>query len=110
MSEIDLSKVDADIASLSMEDLSAKLTKIRTREKVTQKKNYNSPAAKRYQAKARAEAKAMKEKAKSLPGTEMNPDTGKLFDSLWEQISFNAEVQAEAKLKEEAEESTSTED
>lgn len=85
---IDLSEVQKEISALTPEQIREKLTKIRVRDKVQQKRNYNSESAKAYQAKARAEKQALKDMAIKL--------------GLWDDINKSAEEQAEQKLAEEA--------
>ncbi len=86
--QIDLTKVQAEISSMSPEQIREKLTKIRVRDKVQQKRNYNSETAKKYQMKAREEKRLLKQKAIEL--------------GLWDAINEEAESKAEEKLAEEA--------
>ncbi len=108
---IDLTKVAEEVNKLSPEQLAEKLTKIRTRDKKQQKRNYNSESAKKYQAKAREEKRQMKDAALKLPATILDAvdEEGKpvTFANLWEQINFYADKTAEEEL---AEESTESED
>lgn len=103
---IDLSKVAEEVQKLSPEQIVEKLTKIRTRDKVQQKRNYSSESAKKYQMKAREEKRQMKEAALQLPATinDATDENGNAvkFANLWDQINFFAEKQADEKLAEEA--------
>lgn len=94
--ELDLDKIKAEVAGLSPEELREKLLKLRTREKVQQKKSYNSEAAKRYAAKAREQRKLLKEQAIAM--------------GIWDDINEQAEKLADSKLEEEAENSLEAED
>lgn len=66
MAELDLSTIEASIASMSEEDVKKQLTELRTRQRVQQKKYHNADAAKAYRAKKNAEVKAMVARAKAL--------------------------------------------
>jgi hypothetical protein len=92
---VDLQALKADIAKLSPEKMAEELLRIQTRKKKQQLKHQGSDQQKKYQAKQRAKFNLMKAQALETPATEKNPDTGKLFGSLWEQINYAATAKAE---------------
>lgn len=57
--EIDLAAIEAEIGTMSDEDIQAELLKVRVRQKKQQKKMQNSPSHKAYQLKAQAKRKAL---------------------------------------------------
>lgn len=93
--QIDLSKITQEVDGMTKEQIAEKLLKLRTRDKVQQKKSYSSENAKKYAAKAREQRKLLKQKAIEM--------------GIWDQINDQAEAAAEAKLLEEAEEAGSEE-
>lgn len=64
--QIDLDALQAEVNSMSQEDLVKQLLDLRTRQKVNQKKYHNPERAKAYHAKRNATMKALVEKAKQL--------------------------------------------
>jgi hypothetical protein len=104
---VDLTKLQEQVKALTPAEVEEKLKKIRVRDKVTQKKSYNSDTAKRYQLKARETKKALKEQAIGMLATRVDPETitdanphGSLYTNLWEQINAEAEELANEKLAE----------
>ena len=91
---IDMAAIEAEVSKLSSGDLIKALTDVRVRQKVQQKKQYAKGTMKQYQQKQLAKRKAMKEAALTTAGTETDPRTGKLFTSLWDQITFAADAEA----------------
>jgi osmotically-inducible protein OsmY len=91
---IDMAAIEAEVSKLSSADLVKALTDVRVRQKVQQKKQYAKGTMKQYQQKQLAKRKAMREQALTLPGTEKDPRTGEKFTSLWEQITFHADAEA----------------
>jgi len=91
---IDMAAIEAEVSKLSSGDLIKALTDVRVRQKVQQKKQYAKGTMKQYQQKQLAKRKAMKEAALTTVGTETDPRTGKLFTSLWDQITFAADAEA----------------
>jgi hypothetical protein len=83
-----LAAVNAEVGSMSPDKLKEELLKIRTRQKVQQKKNYGSGNQKSYQAKQRAKFAALKEAA--------------IKAGLWDDINAAADKAAEEKLAESA--------
>jgi|SRR5208282_2968171 len=69
-SNIDLSalaqQVSSEVEKMSTDDVRKQLATLRVREKLTQKKQYGSDAAKKSAAKLREKAKALKARAKAL--------------------------------------------
>src|SRR5262245_61600740 len=100
--QVDLAAVQAEIAKLSPEEIAKKLTDVRVRQKVQQKKQYAKGTMKTYQLRQREKVKSMKEAALKLPGTETDPATGKLYATLWDQINASADKLAEEKLEQES--------
>lgn len=84
--DIDVDAIEQEIGSMTPDEIKEKLLKLRTREKVTQKKAYNSENAKKYAAKARERQKLMKAKAQEM--------------GIWDEINEQAEAAANAKLAE----------
>lgn len=93
--EIDLSAVEAEIEKLSPEQLAAEVLKLRTQQKVQQKRNQGSDKHKAYQKQIQEKRKLMIAKAKEL--------------GIFDKINEDAEAAAEAKVKAEAEASTPVE-
>lgn len=81
--DIDLEKIQAELSTLSQEDLVKQLLEIKTRQKITQKKYYNPETAKRARIKRSAVIKAMEDKAKQLG----------LYDQILKQAGEAADVQ-----------------
>jgi hypothetical protein len=84
-----LASVNAEVGGLSEEKMKEELLKIRTRQKVQQKKNQGSDKQKAYQLKQRERTKALIAKAKEL--------------GIYDQINEEADEAAEAKLAEDTE-------
>lgn len=84
MADIDLKSIEAQIASLSPEEIKKQLVDIKTRQKVMQKKYYDKDRAKAQRDKKAAEIKVLVERAKQLG----------FYDEILEQ----ANEQADAKL------------
>ena len=99
---VNLADVSAEIAKLSNDQVREDLLKIRVRQRVQQKKHYNPEKMKEYQQKQREKARLMKERALATPSTVTDPDTGKVYPNLWEQITAEAEKQAETEVAAEA--------
>ena len=81
---IDLSAVEAEVGKLTREQIEAELLKVRTRQKVQQKKNQGSDKQKAYALKQRARIKLLTEMAKK----------GGYYDA----VNAKAEEQADEKL------------
>lgn len=81
--DIDLEKIQAELSTLSQEDLVKQLLEIKTRQKITQKKYYNPETAKRARIKRSAVIKAMEDKAKQLG----------LYDQILKQAGEAADVE-----------------
>lgn len=94
--EIDTAAIEAELAGLSEEQLAAEVLKVRTKQKVQQKRMQGSESHKKYQAKAQAKRKLLIQLAK---------DRG-IYDSINEQ----AEARAEELILAEAGEETATAD
>ena len=86
--EIDIAAIEAELAGMSEEELAAEVLKVRTKQKIQQKKMQGSASHKAYQMKAQAKRKAIIALAKSKG----------IFDA----INAQAEKDAEAKLLEAA--------
>jgi hypothetical protein len=99
---VDIAAINAEISKLPQSALVEELTKIRVRQKTQQKKQQGKGSQKTYQLRQRAKANAMKEIALNTASTMVNPETRQPFANLWEQINYNAEVEAERKAEEEA--------
>ena len=88
--QIDLAALQTEINGMSQEDMAAQLLKIRTRQKVQQKKHApDKEKQKFYQMKGREKAKLLKAAA---------IETG-----VWEQIEAEANKAADAKIAADAE-------
>jgi len=101
---VDMAAVQAEVSKLSKEQLAEELTKVRVRQKTQQKKQYAKGTMKAYQQKSREKFKLMKEQALTTPATAVNPETGRPYANLWEQINATAEVKAEENIAKLAEE------
>lgn len=93
---LDLSAVEAEIASMSPEDIRKSLVEVRTKQRVAQKKYHNPDKAKAYQKKRNAQITAMAEWAKSQPASKPG------FSNLYEEIQAEAKTKADEKLAAEA--------
>jgi preprotein translocase subunit SecF len=82
-----LASVNAELNNMDPEKMKEELLKLRTRQKVQQKKNYGSEKQKAYQLKQRERNKALIAKAKEL--------------GIYDEINDAAEEAAEQKLAEE---------
>jgi hypothetical protein len=94
--QIDLAALQAEVAGLTPDQLRERLLKVRTRQKVQQKKMQGSSSQKAYQLKQRELAKLMKEAAIKL--------------NIYDNIEAQADAAAEAKLLEVAADANATED
>lgn len=91
--QIDLSAIEAQIATMSEEDIRKQLLEIKTRQRVMQKKYNNPETQKRARLKKAARDKAMVEAAKKLG----------IYDQILEEAKEAAEVQlAEQEADQEA--------
>jgi len=89
---IDLSALENEIAALSPEQVAEQLLKVRTKQRIQQKKYQNTDAAKSYRAKRAATLKAMATKAKATPATKPG------YNNLYEQIVDEANAAADESL------------
>jgi hypothetical protein len=64
--EIDLEKIQAEIGTLSQEELVKELLAVKTRQKVNQKKYHDPEVAKKSRLKKQARIKAMEDKVRAL--------------------------------------------
>jgi predicted ATP-grasp superfamily ATP-dependent carboligase len=85
---VNLDELKSEVAKLTPEQIKEKLLKLRTREKVQQKKSYNSESAKKYQAKAREQRKILKEMA--------------IAGGYWDEVNEQAEAAADDILTDQA--------
>jgi hypothetical protein len=93
--QIDLAAISAEVEKMDKDSIAAELLKLRTRQKVQQKKNQGSETQKKYQAKQREKQKLLKAKAMEL--------------GLWDNINEQAEAAAEKAMEAEAAEAVEPE-
>lgn len=93
--DIDLAKIEAELAAYTPEQLQEELLKIRTRQKVQQKKMQGSASHKSYQQKAQAKRKALVALAKQK--------------GIYDAVNEEAERRANEILSKEAEEEVGAE-
>lgn len=92
--EIDIEAINAELSTLTPEQMKQQLLDAKVKQKVNQKKYHNPETAKRARMKKAAEMKALSERAKSLPATKPG------YANLYEQINAEANELAQAKLDE----------
>src|SRR4051812_14881902 len=103
--EIDLAALEAEISQLSPEEIADQLLKVRTKQKVQQKKYQNTPQAQAYRKKRAEQLKLMTVKLKATPAT-----AGSGYKNRYDELTAQAEAAADAQIgKEAAEEPTSDE-
>lgn len=91
---IDLAALEQEINALTPEEIASQLLKVRTKQRVQQKKYQNTDAAKAYRKKRAETIKAVAEKAKTLPSSDPK------YKNLYEQIQAQAADAADQVLGE----------